>query len=64
MAFIRMITRGNGKKAVEVFIKGEELLKTLKRQGVYTPTASLPALNPNEQYCLTFTHNELEEYDN
>ena len=58
MAFIKMVTKADGKQAAEVFIKGRELLKVLQQQGIHASTT-----NPDEQYCLTFQHNKVEEYD-
>lgn len=58
MAFIKMVTRADGKQVVEVFAKGKELLKVLQQQGILASTVS-----PDEQYCLTFQQKENENDD-
>ena len=57
MAYVKIFTRGDGKQVARVFVKGEELLKVLKQQGLVSYQ-----ILPKEEYCLTFQQNEEEKY--
>ena len=57
MAYIKIVTKGNGQQIAEVFVKGGELLKVLQQQGIHASTT-----DPTEEYCLTFQQNEEEKY--
>ena len=57
MAYVKIITKRNGKEIAEVFVKGEELCKVLKQQGI--PSSNIKIF---EEYCLTFQLNEEEKY--
>ena len=57
MAYIKIVTKGNGQQIAEVFVKGGELLKVLQQQGIHASTT-----DPAEEYCLTFQQNEEEKY--
>ncbi len=56
MAYIEMVTKGNGQQVAEVFVKGKELLKVLNRERIYTYVLDLDL-----EYCLTFQQNEEEK---
>jgi hypothetical protein len=60
MAFTEMVTKGNGEKAVEVYIKGIELLGVLQRQGIHVSPLTIER---EGRFCLTFQHKEIEQYD-